>query len=227
MTTTQTKSGRRPSRSSVLWIDLAPQGCGRLKVRVLMYAPRLEGLVTTAPGAGVGRLRPALESTSGWLAKVHVKGDIKHGFGYMSNWKRRYFVLTPSSGEAENKAERRQAGMRPGGGGTLNYYRDSSCEDTRGEELLSVATEAGVLTVAQIRAAGAPVPPERLGGYAFGLAPPNAPRGVPCDADAHFAAAGRVFSGAVGGDEGDGGALLLLRPRERRRLCGWLAMPAD
>ena len=175
MTTTQTKSGRRPSRSSVLWIDLAPQGCGRLKVRVLMYAPRLEGLVTTAPGAGVGRLRPALESTSGWLAKVHVKGDIKHGFGYMSNWKRRYFVLTPSSGEAENKAERRQAGMRPGGGGTLNYYRDSSCEDTRGEELLSVATEACVLTVAQIRAAGAPVPPERLGGYAFGLAPPNAP----------------------------------------------------
>ena len=65
--------------------------------------------------------------------------------------------------------------MRPGGGGTLNYYRDSSCEDTRGEELLSVATEACVLTVAQIRAAGAPVPPERLGGYAFGLAPPNAP----------------------------------------------------
>ncbi len=57
-------------------------------------------------------------------------------------------------------------------------------------------------------------------------APPTAPRGVPCDADAHFAAAGRVFSGAVGGDEGDGGALLL-RPRERRRLCGWLAMPAD
>ena len=178
MEVARAEKGQPPQRSRVLWIDLAPQGCGRLKVRVLMHAPSLAGLVTSAPGAGLGRLRPAEESTSGWLAKVHVKDDVRHGFGYMSAWKRRYFVLTPASsggvGALKSPATVRQ-GLGGDDGGVLMYYRDSSCENKRGTEALTVASEVSVLTIADIRRSGAPAPPERFGTYAFGLAPPGRP----------------------------------------------------